>query len=73
MNEVLEACAKNLFRIADELEQAAAQARSAAALFSSNQGAKACSHVLVVQGHCAVSQELLDETAKSYRLKLDGD
>ncbi len=69
MTNDLEIQAKRLQQIAEELESAAAHARTAANHFKQSEVPRACAHSLAVDGHIAAAKELLTEVAKTHRLK----
>ncbi len=69
MNEALEAQAKKLLQIAEELEKAAAHVKIAANHFKSGEVPRGCAHSFSAQGHVAVASETLFLVAKDHRIK----
>jgi hypothetical protein len=69
MNNDLEDQSKRLLQIAEELESAAAHARTASNHFKQSEVPRGCAHSLAVEGHLFVAKDLLEEVAKTHRLK----
>jgi len=69
MTDALEAQAKRLLQIAEELERAVAHAKIAANHFKSGEVPRGCAHTFAIEGHMRVVTEILSVAAKEHRLK----
>ena len=69
MNPALEEQAVKLTKMAEELELAAAHAKTAARHFQSGEVPRGCAHAFTSGGHMTVASEILADVAKQHRLK----
>lgn len=69
MNEALEAQAKKLQQITEELEKGIAHAKVAAGHFKSGEVPRGCAHSFALEGHIAAASEILSQMAKDHRVK----
>jgi hypothetical protein len=73
VNQDLESQARRADQIGEELEKAAAHARTAAGHFRSGEVPRGCAHSVAVQGHLIAAEELLGLIARLHCLKARTD